>query len=186
MNSTKLQIESQLKLLSSQSGLDIDTPCQWVVENLNDPLLFFENLAIFVGRDAVLYIECLDIVPEASAFYFGQQSPHREIVARDLVFPIPIIYHLRFSPELVVGMKRLASKFSIDSLFSHIKCYKDKQIVFTFHDAFNGYLRIADNVSEVNVGKFCNALKCGYALEKTVPRDLQQLQKILSSLQGQQ
>lgn len=183
MNPTKRQIESQLKLLSSEAGLDLDTPSHWIIENIDNPLLFFHNLATLVKFESVLYFECLDIAPEASAFYESKQSSYREPIIRDLVFPIPIIYHIRFSREFTNGMAQLIPKYARETLFTHIKCYCDKHIIFTFHDAFNGSLRISTTVSEASVAMFCKALQCGYALENTEPRDPLQMLKLLSALQ---
>jgi hypothetical protein len=183
MNFIKQQIQAQLKLLSNQTGLDIDTPFHWVINNANNPALFFENLPIIVQNNAVLYFECLDPVPEASYFYEKHQSKHQQLVARDSVFPIPTIYHVRFSREFVAGMTHLISKVPSESLFIHIKCYMDNQIVFTFHDAFSGFLRISNNIPKIDLTKFCNALKCGYTSEKTIPRDPRILDAILSALE---
>src|SRR6266478_6622574 len=45
----------------------------------------------------------------------------------------------------------------VAALFDHIKAYRGESLLFTFHDAFDGWLCISEHVPGSTVAEFCRA-----------------------------
>src|SRR5262249_47323793 len=147
-------------------GIDIDTPSQWVIEGLKDAGPFFDHLSILVPADSTLYIEGTTIVSEVANLYAAHRDYSPVAVILDTIWPEPAIYHVIFSPELTAGMRQLLEKHSVEEMFDHIKGYKNKTLLFTFHDAFEGSMRVSEHVPEAAVAAFCQPLGVSYRRQK--------------------
>jgi hypothetical protein len=58
-----------------------------------------------------------------------------------------------------------------------------KFLLFTFHDAFAGSLRVWERIQEEAVAQFCQTLGVSRRREKTRQRDPEQLRRILAALE---
>src|SRR6185369_2065179 len=130
----------------------------WVVKGIREPVPFFQHVSLLMPPGSTLYVEGITIHSQAATFYAKHESAHPIPVACNTVFPIPDCYHLDFSAEVVAGMLELAAQHSIHKLFHHVEGYRSEQVTFTFHDAFEGYFKIADTVPEAVVSEFCGNL----------------------------
>ncbi len=164
-------------------GIDIDTPVQWVIEDLKQPAPFFEHLPELLPEDSVLYIEGTSIISEAAALYSSYRAPNAVCVVRDTIWPVPDVYHLSFSSELCARLRQLAENRPVAELFDHIKAYRSETLLFSFHDAFDGWLCISDHIPEEAVTRFCNALGLSSRRGETKRRDPEQLRRILSAFE---
>ena len=162
------QLKSRLQALANAPmGLHLDTPHQWVIEGIKEPQCFFQHLSLLMGPESILYLEGVTIHPEASTFYSKHETSQRSAMACGTVFPIPDVYHLDFSPEVVIGILYLLARRPIGDLFNHISGYQPGHLTFAFHDAFESYLQISDRTPEPVVGAFCRALGVSYSRKPT-------------------
>src|ERR1700719_1053323 len=90
-------------------GIDLDTPFQWVVEGITHPLPFFAGLPALLPADAILYFEGCCIASDVAKFYQQHRSSNAVSVVRDTIFPVPDIYHVAFSPEVVERLREFAA-----------------------------------------------------------------------------
>ncbi len=139
-------------------GIEIDTPFEWAIEGVNLPESFFEHLPKLLPPNSVLYIESAKIAPEVGTFYSANAAPHPEAVRRDTIYPEPHIYHVAFSAEACAMLRRFAATHAVCEMFDHLKAYRGNTLLFSFHDAFAGVLRISEHVPQEKVTKFCDAL----------------------------
>ncbi len=162
------QLKNRLQALANAPmGLHLDTPQQWVINGINEPRRFFQHLPLLMEPESILYLEGVTIHPEAATFYSRHATAHPIEVACGTVFPIPDVYHLDFSPELVAGMLDLAARRPIGELFNHISGYRLASLTFSFHDAFESHLQISDRIPEPTVDAFCRALGVSYSRKLT-------------------
>ena len=162
------QLRNRLRALASgPAGLRLDTPQHWAVQGIDEPQRFFQHLSLLMEPGSILYLEGVTIHPEAATFYSKHETARRIEVACGTVYPIPDIYHLDFSPEVVAGMLDLAARRRIPELFNHISGYRLGRLAFSFHDAFDGYLQISDRTPELTVDAFCRALAVSYSRRPT-------------------
>ena len=96
---------------------------------------------------------------------------------------MPDIYHLNFSAEVSARLRQFAGSYSVAELFDHLKAYQGETLLFAFHDAFDGTLRISDRIPEATVAQFCQALGTPYRREETGRRDPELPRKVLWSLE---
>jgi hypothetical protein len=186
LNSAKEKIKEGLREMAGgrREGIDLDTPFQWVVENLNSPDSFFEHLPILLPPGSILYFEGTTIVPEIAEFYREQRASAPVQVVRDTFYPVPEIFHVAFSPGLCERLRQLAKNHPVSEMFDHIKAYRDGTILFWFHDAFDGWLRVSDKVPEESVATFCRALGVTSRREKTEKFDLEQARRLLVAFEA--
>lgn len=174
-------MKEQLQVMAAGrgDGIDLDTPFHWVVENLKLPVPFFAQLPELLPADSILYVEGTHIVPEVAAFYSAHRAQKAVAVARDTIWPIPEIYHFSFSAEVSTGLRQFAGQRPVSEMFDHIKGYQGGNLLFTFHDAFDGWLRISDHIPQATVARFCQSLGAPSHHEETKPRDPEQLRRLL-------
>ncbi len=179
------QLKDSLRgmIAGRSDGIDLDTPFHWVVESIKEPEPFFAKLSSFLPTDAILYFEGGSIAPEVAKFYEIHRAPNAVPVVRDTVFPVPDIYHVTYSKEVAVHLRELAASRPSQELFDHIKAYRNELLLFTFHDAFDGWLLISQHFTEPVVIEFCKSLGVTARAEKTKKRDPEQLHRILWALE---
>jgi hypothetical protein len=165
-------------------GIDLDTPFHWVIENLIQPVPFFQQLPLLLPPDSTLYVEGERIVPEVAAFYSAHRAENAVEVMRDTIAPVPEIYHFKFSPEVLASLRRFADSHPVTDLFVHLKGYKGETLLFTFHDAFTGYLRVSERVPESDVATFCDILGGSRRREKTKRRTQEDVRLILAAIEN--
>jgi hypothetical protein len=166
-------------------GIDLDTPFRWVIQGVEQPEPFIRTLPLLLPSDAILYFEGGSIAPDVSAFYESHRSRNAVAVVRDTIFPVPDIYHVAFSQDVVVRLREFAASRSSQELFDHIKAYRGDSLLFTFHDAFAGNLLVSERISESVVAEFCRGLSVSYQREPNVnKRDPGQLRRFLLALEN--
>jgi len=165
-------------------GIDLDTPFHWVVEDLEEPGPFFGHLPELLPPDSILYVEGTSIAPDVAAFYSSHRACNAVDVVRDTIAPVPDIYHFTFSPDICAALRHLAGKHAVAEMFDHIKAYREESLLFTFHDAFSGRLRLSEHLSEDVIARFCQALGVFRHREKIQRRDPEQLRRFLWALEN--
>ena len=160
-------------------GIDLDTSFHWVIEDLKQPVPFFEHLPQLLPSDSILYVEGTSIAPEIATFYSLHRARNAVDVARDSIAPVPDIYHFSFSSDVATSLRQFAENRPVAELFDHLKGYRGETLLFTFHDAFDGWLRISEHIPQEVVGRFCQALGVSSRREQTKQRDPEQLRRIL-------
>jgi hypothetical protein len=175
------ELKEQLRAMSAGrgDGIDIDTPFHWVIEELKHPVPFFEQLPELLPPDSILYVEGTSIAADVAAYYSSHRARNAVDVVRDTIAPVPDIYHLTFSPDVLAGLRQFAESRPVAELFDHIKAYRGESLLFTFHDAFSGWLRISEHMPEPAVARFCQALGVSSRREETKQRDPEQLRWFL-------
>jgi len=164
-------------------GIEIDTPFEWVIEGVNQPGPFFEHLAVLLPQDAILYLEGTKIGPEVAAFYSAHAAPNPAQVRRDTIYPEPRIYHISFSAEVSAALRQFAATHAVPEMFDHLKAYRGDTFLFSFHDAFQGVLRISENVPADSIAKFCEALGVSSSHQQVQRFDPAHARKILLALE---
>jgi hypothetical protein len=179
------QLKDNLRdmIAGRSDGIDLDTPFQWIVESIKQPEPFFASLPSLIPADAILYCEGGSIAPDVAIFYKGHRASNAVTVVRDTIFPIPEIYHVAFSSQVVTHLRKLAASRSPRELFDHIKAYRGESLLFTFHDAFDGCMLISEHVNENVVAEFCRSLGVTCRRERTKKRNPEQLRHFLRALE---
>jgi len=166
-------------------GIDLDTPFRWVIQGVEQPEPFIRTLPLLLPSDAILYFEGGSIAPDVSAFYESHRARNAVAVVRDTIFPVPDIYHVAFSQDVVARLREFAASRSSQELFDHIKAYRGESLLFTFHDAFAGHLLISEHITESVVAEFCRSVSVSYQREPNVnKRDPEQLRRFLLALEN--
>ena len=181
MKNFREDLKEQLRVMTAGegAGIDINTPHHWVVEGLTQPIPFFSQLPNLIPTDANLYFEGTSIVPEVGTFFLANEAQNPVTVIRDTLAPVPEVYHIKFSQSAVAELCKLAEKYAQPELFDHIKAYQGQTLLFAFHDAFSGWLRVSEAIPEQTVAAFCKALGTTYRREQTKQRDFEQLRRLL-------
>ena len=186
-NAERDQLKDNLRAMAAGGGdgIDLDTQFRWVVEGIKQPEPFFASLPLLLPAHAILYFEGGSIASDAARFYEGHRAPNAVAVVRDTIFPVPDIYHVTFSLEVATRLRELAASRPSQELFDHIKAYWGESLLFTFHDAFDGYLLISEHIAESVVAEFCRSLGVSYRREPNVnKRDPEQLRRFLWALEN--
>lgn len=166
-------------------GMDLDTPFGWVVEGVKQPEPFFRSLTSLLSADAILYFEGCSIAPDVSAFYESHRARNAVAVVRDTISPVPEVFHVRISPGIVAQLCELAAGRPQQEMFDHIKAYQGESLLFTFHDAFAGWLLISEQITEPVVAEFCRKLGVSYRREANVnKRDKDLLRAFLQAMEN--
>lgn len=185
--SDREELKEQLRAMAAGrgDGIDLDTSFRWVIEGIEQPAPFIGGLPSLLPSDAVLYFEGCSIAREVSAFYESHRARNAVAVVRDTVFPVPDIYHVPFTQDVVVQLCEFATSRPSQELFDHIKAYRGESLLFTFHDAFAGNLLISEHMPAPLVAEFCRSLGVSYKRERNVnKRDLEQLRRFLWALEN--
>ncbi len=160
-------------------GIDLNTPVHWAVDGISQPQGFFRGLKSLLTPDDILYFEGTSIAKDVGDFYERHRPCNPVAVVRDCVFPVPDIYHTVLSVEVLSQLETWASSRPTEELFHHIKAYRRESLLFTFHDAFAGCLRISEHLPETAVQAFCHDLGVTARREPTKQRDPEQLRRLL-------
>ena len=179
----KLKDELRAVAAGHGAGIDLDTSSHWVVESVKDPAAFFQHLPLLMPPDSILYVEGTSIAADLVSFYRSHPARNAVAVIRDTIFPAPAIYHVTFSLPVSVGLREFAACRPVKEMFDHVKAYRGESVIFTFHDAFDGQLRISAHVSEAIVMEFCRKLQVIYRCEETKARYRGQLRSLLERVE---
>lgn len=167
-------------------GIDLDSPEVWVVEEVQDPVAFFRHLGLLISEESVLYLEGCGISPEAAKFYEANRARNVVSVARDTLFPVPKVFHVSMGPGVIDGLVDLLTRNSRDGCFDHLKAYREGNLLFAFHDAFDGCdLLVSDRISRECIEAFCSKLGAAHRRERNEnKRDLEPLRQLLCTLES--
>lgn len=165
-------------------GIELDTPNHWVVEGVHehDAPRFFELCEHLLPPNSILYFEGTSIAPDIAAFYVQHRAPNAVPVVRDTIHPVPETFHVTCSSPVMTRLRELSQTRPLPELCDHVKAYEGQTLLFTFHDAFTGNLRVSQHVAEANLKAFCDAFGIGYSVEKTHERKMGDLQVFLNLL----
>src|SRR6266850_357603 len=114
--------KEQLSLMAAGrgDGIDLDSPERWVVEGLRDSVAFFRYLDQLIPADSILYFEADKPVPEVAAFYETNRARSGAVcVVRDMIFPVPEVFHVQMSAGVVAGLIDLLGKYSQQCCLAH-------------------------------------------------------------------
>lgn len=177
-------IEELRALLAGRGdGIDLDTPFHWVVDGVKQPVTFFEHLPSLLPSDSILYVEGGRIAPEVAAFYSAHRARNAVDVARDTIWPVPDIYHFSFSSDVSSRLRQFAENRPVADMFDHLKAYRGETMLFYFHNAFHGTLRISAHIPEDIVAQFCRSLGVSFHRGGHCWRDPELLRKVLWSFE---
>jgi hypothetical protein len=180
-------LKDQLRatLAGRGDGIDLDTPEHWVVEGIGKEKArqFFQSLPRILPPDGILYFEGTTISPDAAKFYERHRAKNAVAVIRDTISPAPETFHMQFAPDALAGLDALLSQHELPAMFDHVKGYRGETLLFTFHDAFDGWLQISQRVPESAVAEFGRDLGVAYRVETTTQRDTKALQKFLELME---
>jgi hypothetical protein len=151
---------------------------------LKQPVAFFEHLPTLLPSDSILYVEGTSIAPEIAAFYSLHRAANAVDVVRDTIAPVPDIYHFTCSPGICAALRQFAGKYPVAQMFDHLKAYRGESLLFTFHDAFDGWLCVSEHVPDTAIAEFCRALGVSRGREETRRRDPEQLRRMLWALEN--
>jgi hypothetical protein len=180
-NADREELKEQLRAMVAGrgDGIDLDTPFHWVIKDLEQPVSFFQHLPELLPADSILYVEGTSIAPDVAAFYSSHRARNAVDVVRDTIAPVPDIYHFTFSPETCAALRQFTEQHPVAEMFDHIKAYRGGRLLFTFHDAFDGWLLVSELLPDDAVARFCQALGVSRRREETKRRDPEQLRRIL-------
>jgi hypothetical protein len=153
----------------NRRGIDLDTPCYWVIDRVEYPVLFFKHLAKLVPPGSVLYFEGEKIAPDMAKLYAAHRAEFVTDVVQETIMPLPQMYHCVVSDELLKSLGEMAAGRPASDLFNYLKAYREAKLLFAWNDAYEGELCISDHVPENSVERFCQALGVSCRREKTTP-----------------
>jgi hypothetical protein len=181
-------IKDQLRAMVAGrgDGIDLASPERWVVEDLKDPSAFFRALPQIMPLGSNLYLEGSDTPPELVTFYEQNRARDAVSVVRDTIFPVPDMFHVKITTPVLDHFPQLISKYSLAKSFHHIKGYTGENLLFSFHDAFDGsFLLISGDIPEASITSFCDLCAAKFYREKNVNnRDPAQLEGFLWALEN--
>jgi hypothetical protein len=185
--SEREQLKDQLRavIAGRGEGIDLDTPQHWVAAGISESMApkFFASLEHLLPPGSILYFEGTAIAPDVAAFYSQHRAKNAVAVVRDTIHPAPETFHVDYLPSVVAKLCEFLATNSLPEAFDHVKAYAGESLLFTFHDAFSGYLRVSQHVPENAVNNFANALKITFTVEETQKRDPKQLQHFLQLME---
>ncbi|HEX4265722.1 MAG TPA: hypothetical protein VH597_15410 [Verrucomicrobiae bacterium] len=162
----------------NRRGIDFDTPCYWVIERVEYPVLFFKHLAKLLPMGSVLYFEGGKISPAAAGLYAAHRAEFWTEVVQETVMPLPQMYHCAMSDELLKSLGEMAAGRPASDLFNYLKAYREAKLLFAWNDAYEGELCISDRVPEHSVERFCQAMGVSCRREKTTPPKPEAIEKV--------
>jgi hypothetical protein len=190
MNPTEREaFKEQLSVMAAGrgDGIDLDSPDRWAVENLRDPILFFRHLEQLIPAESILYFEVTQPVAEVAEFYEANRARSGAVcVVRDMIFPIPEIFHVQMGPGLIEALITLLGKHPQQRCFIHVKAYHQEQMLFAFHDAFDGsLLLVSDRIPAERVQTFCTGAGATCRRERNEnKRDPEVLRRLLWAMEN--
>ncbi len=168
-------------------GIDLDSPQRWVVEGLRDPVSFFQHLAQLIPGDSILYFEVAEPAAETAEFYEANRARRGAVcVVRDMIFPVPEVFHVQMQAGVIEGLVNLLGRCSQQSCFAHVKAYHEGQLLFAFHDAFDGSsMLVSDCIAGEQVQAFCAKTGARCRCEPNVnKRDPEVLRRLLWAMEN--
>ena len=187
--SERESFKEQLRLMAAGrgDGIDLDSPERWVVDGLRDPAAFFQHLHQLIPPDCILYFEATNPAPEVVQFYEANRARENAVcVVRDTLFPVPEIFHVQMRTGLAEDFLNLLGKHPQPRCFTHVKAYRDAQLLFAFHDAFDGSpLLVSDRIPAERVQAFCANTGATSRLEPNEnKRDPEVLRRLLWAMEN--
>jgi hypothetical protein len=185
------ELKEQLRSLTAGhgNGIDLDSKNRWVIEGLKNPTDFFRQLDKVTPKDSILYFEGCTISREAVELYQKHRALNAVSVIRDTIFPIPETFHVSATPELINSLVGFLNKYERMACFDHVKAYQAGNLIFAFHDAFDGSASclFSDQIPEDNIKAFAASLAGKYRLESNINhRNPEQLRQFLWLLENPQ
>jgi hypothetical protein len=162
----------------NRRGLDLDTPCYWVIDRVEYPMLFFKHLSKLLPPGSILYFEGGKIAPAAAELYAMHRSEFWTEVVQETVMPLPQTYHCKVSEELLKSLGEMAAGRPAGDLFNYLKAYREAKLLFAWNDAYEGEFYISDHVPEKSVERFCQALGVSCRREKTTPSKPEMIERV--------
>ena len=145
----------------------------WNLKGVTDPRVFFRHLPRIFPHGMTLLIEGLEIGLSAKSLYEEYPAIYTKKVACDTMSPTPDSYHVEFSADFSDRLCRLIESQGLAAAFYHFKGYSESEVIFVFHDAFEGELVLSSSLSEAVVQEFASGL--GQRAEHAVfPGDLRE------------
>ena len=180
------QLKGNLRemIAGGDDGIELDGQFRWVVSGIKQPAPFFQGLSLLLAPDAILYFEGCSVARDVSAFYESNKARNAVAVIRDTIFPVSDCFHVTFSPEVVRRLCELAETRPLTELFDHVKGYRGKALLFTFHDAFDNDLLISEQVDEPAVAEFSNRLDASYRREPNFNKRGEGLRALLKAMEN--
>ncbi|HEY3854468.1 MAG TPA: hypothetical protein VGO67_08760 [Verrucomicrobiae bacterium] len=167
---------------SSESSIDLPAGPHWAISGIEDPIRFFENLHKLLPANSVLCVEGTEMDHVVTQFYKSNIYPTPAVIRHDTIFPTPQTFHMEFSKTLCERLLHFAQRLPSEALFDHMKGYHGSKMIFTFHDAFSGVLRIAYRTSEQTVAEFSKAIGGFYSVDTIESEDRALLKKLLEKM----
>jgi hypothetical protein len=150
----------------------------WTIEGITNPNAFFQHLPIIFPYGMTLFIEGCEIGLTAKSWYEEYPANYEGKVACDTLMPIPESFHVAFSEQFAEGLCQIITSQGLWRAFYHIKGYTEREILFSFHDAFDNAFTISSCVSEANVREFANKMGLIAQATKFPPDRLEKLRKM--------
>lgn len=152
-------------IASAGDDIDLDTQFCWCIKGIAQAEPFIRNLPLLLPFDAILYFEGCSVSRDVAGLYEARPALNPVPVVRDTIFPAPQVFHVAFSQEIISRLADWAAERPSNELFDHIKAYRERSLLFTFHDAFSGVFLISEHVAETAVSEFCRSLNVSYQRE---------------------
>lgn len=182
-------LKEQLSLMAAGrgDGIDLDSAERWVIGGLRDPGAFFQCLAQLIPKDSILYFEAINPAPEVIEFYETNRAHRGAVcVVRDMIFPVPEVFHVQMRPGVMESLAELLRKHSQERCFTHVKAYREEKLLFAFHDAFDGSdLLVSDQIPAEQVRVFCDRTGTTWRRERNEnKRDPEVLRRLLWAMEN--
>jgi hypothetical protein len=179
----------QMRLMAAGrgDGIDLDSTDRWVVDGLREPDAFFQHLHELIPDNSILYFETNNPAPEIRKFFEENRALAGAVcVVRDMIFPIPEVFHVQLRPGLIQELQEILSRHPLERCFANVKAYRNGQLLFAFHDAFDGSsFPISDRVSVERVEAFCVATGSRFRREPNLnKRDPEELRRVLWAMEN--
>lgn len=132
----------------------------WKIDGVTSPRTFFSHLSKIFPHGNTLLIEGLDLSLTAKSLYSEHPARYTRKVACDTMSPVPDSFHVEFRSDFADRLCQLIDQQGLAAAFYHFKGYSDREVIFTFHDAFEGELVVSGTVAEPLVREFAHDLGC--------------------------
>ena len=159
------------------SSLHMGGKTYWKIDGIINPKAFFQHLPKIFPIGMTLLIEGEEMGLTATSWYEQHAAPNIQKVACDQFSPIPEFYHVTFTADFAEGLCEIITSQGLARAFYHFKGYSEREILFTFHDAFEGPLLVSDSVNKASIDEFTTALGKN-ALQEIFPNQLENLRAI--------
>ena len=116
-------------------------------------------------KDAVLYLEATDIAPDVASFLESHPAQARREIRANTLWPKPRVFHLPLTGDNLAEFRDLAEKHAEPEVADHLVVYRGEAVLLWAHDAGDGYVDVARDLTEPIVEALRNAL--GDAIRNT-------------------